>query len=398
MNRPPIAALLIALAASGLVAQEGIPPLPDGIAMETLDSGLRYAVLAAGDGTVHPDFGDRVKVYYQGWLQDGTVFDQRARPRLPADFAIGGSMIRGWNDALQLMTPGARWRIVCPPDLAYGAAGDPPRIPAAATLTFELELVGVSKPPEFVPLDPEKQQQLESGVKCEVRREGTGRTPTAEQAFKLRYAIFDKTGRMLDSTFQSGVMISGRTEDLRVPFLREVPLKMSEGGVWIVEATKEQAFPGGLPSDWKHIPDGVTHWQLELVKVLDPQAVPEFDMPGDGAKTLDSGIAYEVLKEGEGEPPGPVDLVRCHYAGWLTDGTLFDSSYPRGEPTEITPMQLVRHVRGWSLVLQQMKPGAVWLVTIPPKLAYGEEGDPPSIPGGATLVLHIELVEVLDRR
>ena len=85
------------------------------------------------------------------------------------------------------------------------------------------------------------------------------------------------------------------------------------------------------------------------------------------------------------------DQVVVHYRGTLTDGTQFDASYERGEPATFGLNQVIR---GWTEILQLMTPGSKWKVTIPSDLAYGDMGRAPQIPGGATLLFDIELLEV----
>jgi FKBP-type peptidyl-prolyl cis-trans isomerase len=119
--------------------------------------------------------------------------------------------------------------------------------------------------------------------------------------------------------------------------------------------------------------------------------VPEFAMPADGELTAtQSGLKYQVVKKGEGESPAMGQEVKVHYAGWLPDGTLFDSSYGRGEPTAF---RLGGVIAGWNEGLQLMQPGAVYRFVIPPDLAYGERGAPPAIGPGQTLVFQVELVD-----
>ncbi len=109
----------------------------------TLDSGLQYEVLPAGEGDQKPAKTDVVQVHYTGALIDGTVFDSSVQRGQPASFPLN-RVIPGWTEALQLMTVGAKWRVVIPSDLAYGERGSPPRIGPNAVLVFEVELLGIN--------------------------------------------------------------------------------------------------------------------------------------------------------------------------------------------------------------------------------------------------------------
>lgn len=107
--------------------------------LTTTASGLKYEVIEAGEGE-SPVMGQAVKVHYAGWLPDGTLFDASYNSGQPATFRLG-EVIGGWNEGLQLMKPGAKFRLVIPPDLAYGAAGSPPKIGPNATLVFHVHLI-----------------------------------------------------------------------------------------------------------------------------------------------------------------------------------------------------------------------------------------------------------------
>lgn len=107
---------------------------------------------------------------------------------------------------------------------------------------------------------------------------------------------------------------------------------------------------------------------------------------------LESGLQYEVLEEGEGEKPGATDVVTTHYEGRLIDGTVFDSSYERGEPASFP---LNRVIAGWTEGLQLMSPGAKYRLYVPPDLAYGDRGAGP-VPPNSTLIFDVELLGVGD--
>lgn len=108
----------------------------------TTESGLKYVDLKVGDGA-SPKMGQRVQVHYIGKLANGREFENSYKTGPPAQFNLGPMLIKGWNETLQTMKVGGKRRVTLPPDLAYGAAGRPPNIPPNATLTFEIELLGV---------------------------------------------------------------------------------------------------------------------------------------------------------------------------------------------------------------------------------------------------------------
>lgn len=112
----------------------------------------------------------------------------------------------------------------------------------------------------------------------------------------------------------------------------------------------------------------------------------------EGVVTLPSGLQYMVLKEGNGKKPKATDQVKCHYEGFLIDGTVFDSSIQRGEPA-VFPLNQV--IAGWTEGLQLMQEGAKYRFFIPYILGYGEGGAGASIPPYAALIFDVELLEVL---
>jgi FKBP-type peptidyl-prolyl cis-trans isomerase FkpA len=110
-----------------------------------------------------------------------------------------------------------------------------------------------------------------------------------------------------------------------------------------------------------------------------------------GAIRTPSGLVYRELTPGNGESPSPTDMVKVNYRGTLTNGTEFDSSYKRNEPAQFP---LNRVIPCWTEGLQKMKVGGKSRLVCPASLAYGEQGSPPSIPGGATLIFEVELLGI----
>lgn len=126
--------------------------------------------------------------------------------------------------------------------------------------------------------------------------------------------------------------------------------------------------------------------------IAEGQAYLDANAKKEGVTVTKSGLQYEVLQEGTGKSPKATDTVRCHYEGRLLDGTVFDSSYQRGEPADFGLNQVIT---GWTEGVQLMKEGAKYRFTIPYLLAYGEQGAGASIPPFSTLVFDVELIKVL---
>jgi FKBP-type peptidyl-prolyl cis-trans isomerase FklB len=108
-------------------------------------------------------------------------------------------------------------------------------------------------------------------------------------------------------------------------------------------------------------------------------------------KTTESGLQYEVITEGNGKKPAATDVVKVHYKGTLIDGTVFDSSYDRGEPAEFP---LNRVIAGWTEGLQLMSVGSKYKLYIPYQLGYGERGAGQDIKPYSALIFDVELLEI----
>lgn len=113
----------------------------------------------------------------------------------------------------------------------------------------------------------------------------------------------------------------------------------------------------------------------------------------EGVHVTDSGLQYEIITEGTGEQPTLNSTVRTHYHGTLIDGTVFDSSVERDQPTEF-PVSGV--IAGWTEALQMMKVGAKWKLFIPYQLAYGERGAGGAIGPYTALIFDVELLDIVS--
>lgn len=111
----------------------------------------------------------------------------------------------------------------------------------------------------------------------------------------------------------------------------------------------------------------------------------------DGVVTRDSGLQYKVITSGKGKQAKPEGSITAHYEGALINGTVFDSSYRRGEPATFNVNQVIP---GWQEIIPLMREGDKWKVFIPANLAYGERGQGPVIGPNETLIFDIELIKV----
>jgi FKBP-type peptidyl-prolyl cis-trans isomerase FklB len=111
-----------------------------------LPSGIQYAVLSKGSGTVSPTVTSTVTVNYRGMLVDGTEFDSTWAHGNPVSFPVNG-VIPGWRDVIPRMHVGDRWKVVIPPQLAYGEEGALPRIGPNEALVFEIQLLEIKSDP-----------------------------------------------------------------------------------------------------------------------------------------------------------------------------------------------------------------------------------------------------------
>lgn len=155
-----------------------------------------------------------------------------------------------------------------------------------------------------------------------------------------------------------------------------------------------QVEPDQINEAFREIQARMQAAEAEQAKTMsaDGQAFLDENAKKDGVTVTDSGLQYEVIVDGDGEKPSASSTVRTHYHGMLIDGSVFDSSVDRGEPTEF-PVNGV--IAGWTEALQLMSVGSKWRLTIPYNLAYGERGAGGAIGPYATLVFEVELLAIL---
>jgi FKBP-type peptidyl-prolyl cis-trans isomerase FklB len=199
---------------------------------------------------------------------------------------------------------------------------------------------------------------------------------TVEQ--KVSYGIGRQMGKQLADNPLDEVDVDAIVSGLRTGFSGEDS-----------ELTPEQ-----LKEAFQEINERITERQAEVSAKL--AAEGETFLAENAERTevtvTESGLQYEILTEGDGDKPFSASKVRTHYQGTLIDGTVFDSSYERGEPAEF-PVNGV--ISGWTEALQMMPTGSKWRLYIPHQLGYGEHGGGDDIAPFSALIFDIELLEII---
>jgi FKBP-type peptidyl-prolyl cis-trans isomerases 1 len=184
----------------------------------TLADGLQYIIVTPGAGNPVAS-GDTVTVNYSGWLQDtGALFDSSFPSGQPFTFALGaGNVIKGWDEGVAGMLPGETRRLIIPPALGYGDAGQPPKIPAGATLVFDITLLSNTTPTPFgqtpAPTPPPSPPTITGtavttadGLQYTIFQDGSGDTvATSGDSVTVNYSGWlQATGALFDSSLNSG--------------------------------------------------------------------------------------------------------------------------------------------------------------------------------------------------
>lgn len=240
----------------------------------------------------------------------------------------------------------------------------------------------------------------------------------------LNYALGMLIGSQLKTSLladdEDGTAIAEFTKNVNIALKKKIHNpQLVAMGKYVGKAIREQESVGllgiaGLETNYDLIKQGFINGMYNFTDQMDMASAEQFvsavesrlkygaikeegekfleeNKLRDGVKTTESGLQYEVLKQGKGPKPAATSTVKVHYEGTLIDGTVFDSSYQRGEPIEF-PLNGV--IRGWTEGLQLMPVGSKYKLFIPYDLAYGERGAGPTIPPFSTLIFTVELLEI----
>lgn len=357
-------------------------------------SGLEYTIKVKGTGK-KPQIGDKVVVHYTGKLTNDTVFDSSVKRGQPFTFKLGaGQVIKGWDEAFQLLQVGDKATIKFGPELGYGANAQG-AIPANSILIFDVELIDVIEGMKPWVVKGKDTLKTASGLKYFIiQSNNSGDKVAVGTKVTFHYSSFLKDGKMFDSSVERGAPLTVKVGQAQLfPGLDEgiQLLHKGEKAKFIIPyqlAFGEKGQPPTIPAKADVIFD---------IEVLDVQKliVPVlFDITGKEAKTTASGLKYyEVYKSSNPVKAEVGAKVKVHYSGYLADGKMFDSSVERGEPIEFE-LGKKMVIAGWDEGIALMNVGDKFRLIIPYALAYGEQGRPPQIPAKADLTFDVELVDV----
>jgi peptidylprolyl isomerase len=365
-------------------------PAPDDVAAvpddaQRTESGLAFKVLQAAEGEDRPGPNDMARLRYTGWTTDGVMFDSTEIKRRSRTFGVN-KVIPGFGEALQLMVAGEKRRFWIPQELAYnGLPGRP-----EGMLVFDIELVSFVRAPDTpagLSEPPEDAVRTESGLAYAVLAEGDGEGPGPEDMVLLQLNVWEPNGSLYDSSEMKGEPVNFRM-DMTIPAFAELLPKMGRGARWMIWSPTEMAR-----LDDESVVDRPLVFDATLLDFMSRPQTPEHvaGPPEDAIKTR-SGLAYKVLQEGTGDrKPREGERVEANYAGWTTDGRMFDSSFEHGRPGIFTLDE--RMPRGWNEGLTMMVVGEKRRLWIPRELAYPDEKE--HRPRGM-LVFDVELLSILE--
>lgn len=368
-------------------------PIPEG-KLITTESGLKYIITQQGQGE-KAKVGDKVVVHYNGRLLNDTVFDSSVKRGQPFTFALGqGQVIKGWDEAFQILGKGDKAVIILPPHIAYGAQSTG-KIPANSTLIFDVELINIERQIQIEQFDTKGKDTLKtsSGLKYIVVDKGKGAKAGVNTNATVHYSGYFLDGRMFDSSVKrnqpfkfevgAGRVIKGWDEGValmkegdKIRFI--IPYQIAYG---------EAGRPPQIPAKSDLIFD------VELIKVEAIKQILPYDAKGKDTLKTSSGLKYIIIEKGKGTKATAGAKIKVHYTGFFDDGKIFDSSVKRGEPIELV-LGKGQVIKGWDEGLQLMNVGDKFKLLIPYQLAYGDAGRPGAIPPKTNLTFDVELVEV----
>ncbi|MBL7164202.1 MAG: FKBP-type peptidyl-prolyl cis-trans isomerase [Anaerolineales bacterium] len=292
------------------------------------------------------------------------------------------------------MKAGGSATLVLPPELAFGEEGYG-IIPPNSQIIMDIELISVEAVPTSPDIADDELTTTESGLQYSDITLGAGIEAEEGSTVITHYTIWVKGDTedtfIVSSSYSQPVTFVLGIVDIVFPGWDEGVTGMKLGGKRLLVIPPELALGEGGAGDIP--PNATLVMEVELLEVYVPPKMTEVNE--EDYVTLESGLIYYDLAEGDGATPEAGQTVLVHYSGWLADGTMFDSSVERGQPFPFV-LGEGNVIAGWDEGLATMKVGGKRQLVIPSELGYGDTGAGAVIPPGATLIFEVELLEIQE--
>ncbi len=357
----------------------------------TTSSGLQIMFTEIYPENKKPENGDKVKVHYIGKLTNDTVFDSSVKRGTPFSFILGrGNVIKGWDEGIAYLHKGDKAVLTIPPSLGY-ADKNMGKIPPNSTLIFTVELIDFTEGVKPYDTKGKDTVSLSSGLKYIVVSKGKGIRVDSGMNVKVHYTGYFEDGKIFDSSVERG-------EAITLPIGKGKVIKgWDEGITYLCVGDKARllipyylAFgekaQGAIPAKSNLVFD------VEIIKAEKPITPEPFKVIGKDTITTISGLKYVIVKDSAGVQAAVGKTVKVHYTGYFTNGSIFDSSFERGEPISFV-LGHGQVIPGWDEGIALMKTGEKVRLIVPYQLGYGEK-DYQTIPGKSTLIFDVELLDV----
>jgi FKBP-type peptidyl-prolyl cis-trans isomerases 1 len=394
------------------------------IKVKPTESGLYYIPTKKGTGR-RPVVGEKVDVHYVGRTLNGTEVDSSLDK--PFSFVLGeGYVIPGWEEALLLMKKGEKATFVIPSELAYGenVVG---KLPPFTNLVYDVELLNITTAKElaiqaerelaqlkekserdliaFINTNAVSVEPLESGLYYIKHHNGVGECPSIGSEVKIKFSA-----TYLDGTFLGASDDLGKSfYEFQVGLGQVLPgldqgvamMRKGEKATFIIPYTLAYGddFYQNIP------PYSNLIFDVELLDIVSKESVYSEKASASKqelekylehnhitAQPTASGLIYIQNEKGQGELPRQGSRVKVHYSGKFLDGTVFDSSFDRGEPI-VFELGKGSVIKGWEEGIAMMHKGEKGTLIIPFDLAYGETKRG-SIPPYSSLIFDVELIDI----
>ncbi|MCH8568157.1 MAG: FKBP-type peptidyl-prolyl cis-trans isomerase [Balneolales bacterium] len=237
----------------------------------------------------------------------------------------------------------------------------------------------------------EEQTSFPEGLEVEDVVSGTGQLVADGDLIQVHYTGYLEDGEIFDSSLERGPFIFQVGAGQVIEGWDKGFAGMRVGGQRNITIAPELAY-GEQGAGGVIPPNATIRFEVELLDIIqEPDGVWPYD-EGD-VVTTDSGLQYAIITEGDGEPVRANDRVMVYYDGFLTDGTLFDTSSRRGQPLNLQ-VGVGMVIQGWDEGLQGMRLGEERVLIIPPSLGYGDRARGDLIPANSTLIFNVRIEDI----